>query len=519
MVSTGQGSCWFGEHVPGHTAAPSGVSAAVAAVAAALLLLGASPATATFSGVDGDLAYETEMPPGIGVAAPSGDVHTPLGLTSGGGGLRDPAWSPNATRLAFTATRAGNTDIYSVTRDGTDERRLTVDPAPDSGATWSPDSGSIAFESTRHGNTDIYVMKADGTAPRRLTSAPGVDQHPAWSPDGRRIAFESGRDGNIELYVMAADGSAQTRLTFGPLPDRDPSWSPDGRKIAFASGTPPTTDLFTIRPNSGLTRQLTTNPAADESPAWSPDGRLIAFSSDRGGASILSLYVIDADGAPEADLRALGVRGRNADWAQLPPPTPVPTPESTANATPTDNVLVHLPGTGASVPLTSPREIPLGTRLDARAGAVKLSTALPGEDGTATTTASGAIFALSQSAAGATTDLTLNSSPCASGRASTVRRPRPPDPTLRVKVRSHRHHHVRVAGQYSIGAANQTAWTTINRCSGTVTRVTEGTVTVRDLVAKRTVEVHPGRRRCTRALRCVARRTPGEYVARAPLSR
>jgi hypothetical protein len=357
MVTKRQGSFWLDEEVPGHAPVPCGVSAAIATVAAALLLLGASPAGATVSGVNGDLAYESGVRPGIAVVNPSGEHRTPRP----GAQRRQPA------RSGLVAQRHApgvHSDACGQPRHllgrARRHRRAPADPRPRArrGATWSPDSGSIAFESTRDGDTDIYVMSADGTAPRCLTSAPGVDQHPAWSPDGRRIAFESSRNGNIELYVMSTDGSAQTRLTFGPLPDRDPPWSPDGREIAFVSRASAPTDLFAISPDSGRTRQLTTDAAADESPAWSPDGRQIAFSSKRGSASVLSLYVIDADGAPDASLRALGVRGRNADWGQLPPPAPAPTPESTANATPTGRVLVHVRLRGAHLPPGDPARHP-----------------------------------------------------------------------------------------------------------------------------------------------------------------
>lgn len=477
------------EQVPGHVPVPPGVSAAIAAIAAALLLLGASRAGATVSGVNGDLVYETGVRPGIAVATPSGGVRTPPALTSSGGGLSDPAWSPSATRLAFTATHPGNTDIYSVARDGTRPRRLTLDPASDSGASWSPDAGSLAFESNRDGDTEIYVMNADGTAPRRLTSTPGVDQHPAWSPAGRRIAFESERDGNAELYVMAADGSDQTRLTFGPLPDRDPSWSPDGGEIAFVSGAPPQTDVLAISPDSGRTRQLTTSPAADESPAWSPDGRLIAFSSDRAGP--FSLYVMDARGGPEAGVRPLDVRGRNADWAQLPPPAAAPTHGRTANATPIGKVLVKPPGSSAFESLTSPREIPLGTRLDTRAGTVNLTTVDP--DGrTTTTTASNGIFTLTQTFT--STDLTMPTPSCPSARASTAYRPPPPDTsTLKTKVHSASHQPVRVHGRYTVAAAYGTAWTTTITCSKTTVKVTAGTVVVRNRLTRKTR--HPVRTR------------------------
>jgi dipeptidyl aminopeptidase/acylaminoacyl peptidase len=74
-------------------------------------------------------------------------------------------------------------------------------------------NGKISFDSTRDGNTEIYVMNADGSEQTRLTNELAIDRDAAFSPDGRRIAFVSERDGNSEVYVMNADGSGQTRLT------------------------------------------------------------------------------------------------------------------------------------------------------------------------------------------------------------------------------------------------------------------------------------------------------------------
>jgi hypothetical protein len=200
---------------------------------------------------------------------------------------------------------------------------------------------------------------------------------------------------------------------------------------------------------------------------------------------------------------------------------PPPTPGRTANATPTDGrALVRVPGTAEFVALTSPRRVPIGTRFDTRAGAVKLTTAVRGA-GIAVTTASGAIFTLRQSAARASTELTLKSQPCEGGGAAGARRPPPPD-RLRVQVRASRKHVVRVAGRYSIAGSRGTAWMTVNGCARTVTRVSEGVVTVRDLVAKRTIRVRAGHR--PPRLRCRAGRQPpcrvvgtgaaGEYTAK-----
>ena len=86
----------------------------------------------------------------------------------------------------------------------------------------------IAFVSQRDGNPEIYVMTADGKNQRRLTKNHHGDSSPSWSSDGKRIAFESQRAGNAEIYVMDADGGNQRRLTKNHHGDSSPSWSPDG---------------------------------------------------------------------------------------------------------------------------------------------------------------------------------------------------------------------------------------------------------------------------------------------------
>ena len=56
-------------------------------------------------------------------------------------------------------------------------------------------------------------MDADGTNQIRLTNNPASDGRPAWSPDGLEIAFESDRDGDSEIYKMDASGTNQVNLT------------------------------------------------------------------------------------------------------------------------------------------------------------------------------------------------------------------------------------------------------------------------------------------------------------------
>jgi hypothetical protein len=60
---------------------------------------------------------------------------------------------------------------------------------------------------------------------------------------------------------------------------------------------------------------------------------------------------------------------------------------------------------------------------------------------------------------------------------------------VRIKVRGR----YRTSGRYAVAVANGTAWTMTDRCDRTVIRVTEGTVTVRDLRLGKNVRVRAGR--------------------------
>ena len=153
-------------------------------------------------------------------------------------------------------------------------------------------NGKIAFVSDRDGNNEIYVMESDGSNQTRLTNNPADDTQPAWSPDGARIAFVSQRDGNYEIYAMSADGSNQTRLTNNSEFDLSPDWSPDGGKIVFTR----LGDIVVMKAD-GSGQTTITSRGALYAPVWSPDGTKIAFEDSSVGQMATAIFVMNADGS------------------------------------------------------------------------------------------------------------------------------------------------------------------------------------------------------------------------------
>ena len=181
-----------------------------------------------------------------------------------------PAWSPDGTKIAFLRNPTGNYEpslnpdghIWIMDADGTNQIDLTNGSGWDRNPAWSPDGTKIAFSTT----TEIWVMNADGTDRKKLSDT-GQYFWPAWSPDGK-ITF-SGEGG---IWIMNADGTDQTKLTNnGGMP----TWSPDGKITFIGEGG------IRIMNADGSDQKILI-PVGAESLAWSPDGSRIAFVSQAG---------------------------------------------------------------------------------------------------------------------------------------------------------------------------------------------------------------------------------------------
>lgn len=49
---------------------------------------------------------------------------------------------------------------------------------------------------------DLWLVSRDGGQARRLTSTPGAEMDPYFSPDGSQIAFSATVAGNTDVYVV-----------------------------------------------------------------------------------------------------------------------------------------------------------------------------------------------------------------------------------------------------------------------------------------------------------------------------
>jgi Tol biopolymer transport system component len=245
---------------------------------------------------------------------------------------RDPAWSPDGTKIAFTGpggfnadNSGGLEDIYVMDADPSTDDATSLTNTPNSleyQPSWAPSGAQLVFVREVQGQIiseqpDIFVMDTNGQNATNLTQTDADEHAPAWSPDGTKIAFAGVRKATAtatacptatasatasatatacpeqptaawKILTMDPDGQNEAILTGDEFHafDDAPDWSPDSTKIVFmkesqAQGCCDPWEIWAVNRDGSADTNLTNHPANDTSPSWSPDGSEITFSSDR----------------------------------------------------------------------------------------------------------------------------------------------------------------------------------------------------------------------------------------------
>ena len=138
---------------------------------------------------------------------------------AGSWGDEDPDWSPDGTKLV-TDYRYNYSDTAYLNVVNIDDGSRTGLGVPGIDPVWSPDGSRIAYSALRGSDNDIFVVNADGVGAVALTSSTLQETSPAWAPDGTSIAFQSWNGSSPYVNKVNPFTNVVTPVGYGA----EPSW-------------------------------------------------------------------------------------------------------------------------------------------------------------------------------------------------------------------------------------------------------------------------------------------------------
>jgi len=276
-------------------------------------------------------------------------------LTGGDKSSTAPTWSPDGKWIAFVSARGKAKDgkdgkdpkpnLWRIRVDGGEAEELTDEKGGVSDPSWSPDGSRIALLMT-DAKTDaeeqaekekrdarvvdeavkrirLCVVRVDkdssGKRPVKVLTPGALSVGNVgdagrfnWSPDGRSLVFMHQPTPDVDdwtredVSIVDVESGAVRALAATGASEADPFFSPDGRMVALTVSDDPPTWRFASRigvvsRDGGTPRTLALT--HDERPdilGWSADGKSVIFSENRG--TVVRVSAAPVDGGPITDL-------------------------------------------------------------------------------------------------------------------------------------------------------------------------------------------------------------------------
>lgn len=181
--------------------------------------------------------------------------------------------------------------IYVMPVGGGTPRRVTEN-YPSYWHGWSADGKTVAYCASRNGDYDVYTVSVNGGEEKRLTTATGLDDGPEYSHDGKYIYYNSYADGSMEIWRMDADGGNKKQITNDAYSNWFAHPSPDGQWISIISYMEDQQQAHPFGRNVKLRlMHLQTGKITDLTdvfyggqgtinvPSWSPDSKKLSYVS------------------------------------------------------------------------------------------------------------------------------------------------------------------------------------------------------------------------------------------------
>jgi len=209
-----------------------------------------------------------------------------LGEVAPAADMRAPALSPDGSKIAIRRVDpgSGNLDIWIIDPARGTTTRFSFDPGDDGNPMWSPDGSRIAWSAYRKGD-EIHVKATNGAGTEDVLPVTGAnDAVLDWSHDGRTLLYQSFGANLTDLFALDVAGDHKsTPILTSRFNESRARFSPNDRWIAYQSDESGRSEVyvttFPVTASSGKW-QISTN--GGQEPCWSRDGKELFYLAPDG---------------------------------------------------------------------------------------------------------------------------------------------------------------------------------------------------------------------------------------------
>ncbi len=192
----------------------------------------------------------------------------------------------------------GNRDVPTFSLGGPDDYAI------------SPDGKELCYvintdpDPATSTNSDLYAVSLEGGESRKISISPGADLSPQYSPDGKYLAWRMQERAGYEsdrwkLVVMERESGRSQLLTQSvDRPVESFTWLPDSSRLFYVVEDRGRTNLQMVPVGGGAARIILGGKSHVDDVQFTPDGKTMIFSQHSGSAPLEVFKVSNTGGEP-----------------------------------------------------------------------------------------------------------------------------------------------------------------------------------------------------------------------------
>lgn len=142
-----------------------------------------------------------------------------------------PTFNPAGDKIAFVSNKDGSAKIYTITIPAAGQSLKEIKPTlitkknrENTAPVWSPDGTKLAYTAMTGSTRQIWIYDFSTKEEWQLTQGEGHKENPTWAPNSLHLLFNSSYADHADIYLVNLNQPNAYKLPIGQKECRYPSW-------------------------------------------------------------------------------------------------------------------------------------------------------------------------------------------------------------------------------------------------------------------------------------------------------